>query len=107
MEREYYYNGNVAYSDDGKDGSMITGGDTLEEALSKLFKGALYYVGLDYKVAIRNVQRFCSRCHGAGNVMKTKFRSIKCPMCKGKDSRKILLESIPVELPRGVSVTMK
>lgn len=110
MEREVCYNGIVAYDGGGDvSGSMVAGGDTLEEALTRLFKSGTYYVGLGYTVAIRNVEMFCCRCNGSGNVQKGKnaFRFVKCPMCKGRDSRRIVLGSIPVELSGQVGVVMK
>lgn len=106
MEREVYYNGVVDYSDDEGHASMIVGGDTLEEALFRLIKSSLYYVGLGYAVIIKNVERFCSACDGKGSVRKGKrvYRDVKCPMCRGKDSRKVILELIPIAVPESVRV---
>jgi len=82
---EHYYCGWVKYGNNGSSYGYY--GKTFEQAMSDAFKMAQYYLGLGYDVRIGECERFCQDCHGSGRVLKRAHIWVKCPMCKGKNSR--------------------
>jgi len=86
-----YYESWVDY---GRYSSNGGGGNTLEEAKQVLIQNVTYLASVGETVKNVRIDRICATCDGCGHVTKRGPRSIKhlrCPDCKGKDSRVTIL----------------
>jgi hypothetical protein len=59
-------------------------GDTIPELFADVMKTATYYLAMGYVVRMKDVKRYCCRCHGEGAVFTRPYQPRKrCPECKG------------------------
>ncbi len=96
-----YFTYVVVYSrSNGGISSLSASKPTLSEALAAAFTDATYYLGIGYPDAkIETIAENCDGCDGFGHVTKATARTrkrVRCPLCKGKHSRRMIVEDIPV-----------
>lgn len=87
-------------------GGVQSGSDTLDGAKAVLHKDYAYYTtdpvyeGKFPQVIEATIERICDPCNGTGKTQskRSKFRKVRCPRCRGKESRVRLVTWI--DLPR-------
>ncbi len=60
--------------------------DTLEAALQDMIKYSMYYMGLNYIVTVKKIERYCKACNGQGSFKigsSLRFKRKTCKACGG------------------------
>lgn len=107
----FYYDVSYHHTDTPYRGyeSGSSGGETSHEtAQAEMLKTIQYYENLgDIQITKAIIERACIHCNGYGKISKhtgktTRSRQItvKCPMCKGKDSQ--MLVETWINLPKSL-----
>jgi hypothetical protein len=89
---------------------LCHGEETLSKAISRAITDVIYYAAVypQAKIVIGEWRESCLKCHDAGSVfsVRNRFRSVRCPECKGKGVHNTLAD-IPFVMPdAAISLTM-
>jgi len=88
----YYYYAKVNYREPGMayNAGYSVASETMEQARDELAYGVNYYQTLDdTQIVTAKIDKVCDTCNGEGQVRRGKrvIKQVRCPDCKGKDSR--------------------
>jgi hypothetical protein len=75
----------------GWNSGYIASGDTFDQAMTKLFQAATYYLELGREVQVSRLEQCCLHCLGVGQVRKSRLAMKPCPHCKGQP----VIQSLP------------
>jgi hypothetical protein len=89
---------------------VMTGGASLEDAISRMIADAAYYIGMGYRVEIRDIAEACEACHGEGETRKRRGKfwtdtMVKCKCCKGVGTFTKLGTISQPEFSHGLKIT--